>query len=56
MLDALEDVALWHALDAFQQPPESLLRFAALAAGVKFLLLGISGLYALAVWLFRVLG
>ncbi len=53
VLDALEDVALWRALDSFQQPPESLLRFAALVAGVKFLLLGISGFYALAVWVFR---
>lgn len=45
-LDALEDLALWLALDRFQQPPESLLRVAALAAGTKFLLLGASTLYA----------
>ena len=44
------------ALDLFQQPPESLLRFAALSAGVKFLLLGTSALYALAVGVRRVLG
>jgi len=56
ILDALENAALWRALDAFQQPPEHLLQFAAIAAGVKFLLLGLSGLYALAVWFFRVLG
>jgi hypothetical protein len=48
VLDALENLALWRVLDRFQQPPESLLHFAALAAGVKFLLLGASGLYALA--------
>ena len=56
LLDALENAALWLALDAFQQPPEHLLQLAAIAAGVKFLLLGFSGLYALAVWFLRVLG
>ncbi|PTL76664.1 hypothetical protein [Vitiosangium sp. GDMCC 1.1324] len=49
VFDALEDLALWRALDQFQQPPGSLLQFAAIAAGVKFLLLGASGLYALVV-------
>lgn len=53
VLDALEDLALWHALERFQQPPESLLHFAALAAGTKFLLLGASGLYALGMGLRR---
>jgi hypothetical protein len=53
VLDALEDLALWLALDRFQQPPESLLHFAALAAGMKFLLLGPSGLYALGLGLRR---
>jgi hypothetical protein len=56
VFDTLENVALWRALDQFQQPSESLLRFAALAAGVKFLLLGIPGLYALAVWVFHARG
>lgn len=48
MLDALENLALWRVLDRFQQPPELLLHIAALASGMKFLLLGASGLYALA--------
>lgn len=56
ILDVIEDIALWRALDQFQQPPEHLLQLAAIAAGVKFLLLALSGLYALAVWFFRVLG
>jgi hypothetical protein len=56
VLDALEDLALWRALDRFQQPPESLLRLAALAAGTKFLLLGASGLYALGLGLWRLKG
>ncbi|MFL5353457.1 hypothetical protein [Archangium sp.] len=56
LLDALEDLALWLALDRFPQPPESLLRLAALAAGMKFLLLGASGLYALGMGLRRLKG
>lgn len=56
VLDALEDLALWRALDLFQQPPDSLLLFAALAAGTKFLLLGASTLYALAMAVKRLKG
>jgi hypothetical protein len=58
VFDALENAALWRALDLFQQPPEGLLRFAALSAGVKFLLLlvslvyvGVVGIPALVGWL-----
>lgn len=54
-LDALEDLMLWRALDRFQHPPEPLLHVAALAAGMKFLLLGASGLYALGMGVRRVL-
>jgi hypothetical protein len=58
VFDALENAALWRALDLYQQPPEGLLRFAALSAGAKFLLLLASlgygvvvGLPALVGWL-----
>jgi hypothetical protein len=51
LLDVLEDVALWRALDRFEQPPEGFLQFAALMAGVKFLLLIASALYVLGVGL-----
>ncbi len=51
LLDVGENVALWRALERFEQPPELLLQLAALLAGVKFLLLGASGLYVLLVGL-----
>jgi hypothetical protein len=54
--DALENVALWRVLERYLEPPEGLLRFAALSAGVKFLLLGAPALYALAVGVRRLLG
>jgi hypothetical protein len=50
-LDVLENVALWRVLDLSQAPPERLLQFAALMAGVKFLLLIASVLYVLFVGL-----
>ncbi|WP_309896930.1 hypothetical protein [Archangium sp.] len=50
-LDVLENVALCRVLDLSQAPPERLLQFAALMAGVKFLLLIASVLYVLFVGL-----
>lgn len=49
--DVLENVALWRVLDRSAQPPEGFLQFAALMAGVKFLLLIASALYVLFVGL-----
>jgi hypothetical protein len=52
-LDALENAALWRVLEAPGPPSEPLLKLAALAAAVKFLLLLASASYAATVGLSR---